>query len=98
MEAMQTQKPEDMQAEQAKWMAWAQNCGDHLVEMGSPLYNGRTLTPGGIKDSASPVTGYSVLQAESREAAEKMLEEHPHLTWIEGCTIELMECMEMGGN
>lgn len=89
--------PEAMQAEQAKWMAWAEKCGEGLVDMGSPLGNGHQVGSDENGTVESSVGGYSVLQAESMDEAMKLLEGHPHLGWGEGCEIEVYECMPMGG-
>jgi len=32
--------PEDMKKSMEAWMAWAQKCGEKLVDMGSPIGNG----------------------------------------------------------
>ena len=37
------------------------------------------------------VTGFSILEAESMEAAIAMVQSHPHLRFAEGCEIEVRE-------
>ena len=37
MKQMTTSTPEEMKAGMDGWMTWAQKCGDHLVDMGTPL-------------------------------------------------------------
>ena len=41
------------------------------------------------------LTGYSVLEAESMEAALALLDGHPHLAWGEGFEIEIHESLPM---
>ncbi len=101
--------PQDMQAQAASmtpeqrakgmeaWMAWAQKCGNKLVDMGAPLANGQALTPSGSSASKSGVTGYSVLQAENMEEAKALLQGHPHLGWNAACSIEVHETMPLPG-
>jgi len=89
--------PEEMQKGMEPWMAWAEKCGDGLVDMGAPLANGQKVTESGARPSDRDVVGYSILQAESMNAAVEMLKSHPHLGWAEGCEIEVHETMPLPG-
>ena len=51
--------PEEMQKGMEPWMAWAERCGDSLVDMGAPLGGGQKLTKSGSTPSDKEVTGYS---------------------------------------
>ena len=68
-----------------------------VVEMGGPLGKSTRVTKAG---QATPTTndlgGYSVLQAESKEALAKTLEGHPHFMMPEGF-IEIVEIMPIPG-
>lgn len=88
---------EEMNAMMQKWMDWAEMCGENLEEMGAPLQKGVNLNSKG-KASASgrKITGYSKLKAQSMAAAKKLLKGHPHLTWANGCEIEVHEVRSMG--
>jgi hypothetical protein len=80
------------------WMKWASDCGNGLVDMGSPLMNGVKLNPDGTsKDSDNNVLGYSILQAENMDGAKGLLREHPHLNWDATCSIEVHEVMPLPG-
>ena len=94
---MENASPEEMQAGMQAWMKWAEACGSGLVDMGAPLANGQSVTTSGTVASDREVTGYSILQAESMEAAVAMLQGHPHLGWAEGCSIEVHESMPLPG-
>jgi hypothetical protein len=87
--------PEDHKKSMEKWHAWAEKCGDSLVDLGSPLGNGQKLSDSGSTESEGDVLGYSILQAEDMEGAKKLLEGHPHLGWNKGCDIEIYEEMPM---
>ncbi len=94
VEEMANASPEDMKKGMEPWMAWIGKCGDALVDIGSPLGNGvKLLKDGGSTPSDSNVTGYSILQAEDMEGAKALLQDHPHLTWGEGCEIEVHESL-----
>jgi hypothetical protein len=89
-EQMAQSTPEQAQAGMEAWMAWAEQAGDAVVDLGTPV---AVVEAGG--DSGDPIGGYSILQAESSEALAKVLEGHPHLTM--GGSIESLECLSMLG-
>jgi hypothetical protein len=89
-EQMAQSTPEQAQAGMDAWMAWAEQAGDAVVDLGTPL---EVVETGG--DSGDPIGGYSILQAESNEALGKVLENHPHKTM--GGTIETLECLQIPG-
>ena len=94
-ERMAGASAEDRQKGMESWMAWAEGCGDSLVDMGSPLVGGQRLTASGSSPSDRQVTGYSVLQAEDMESAKALLAGHPHLGWDPSCEIEVHELMPL---
>jgi hypothetical protein len=89
-EQMSQGTPEQAQAGMDAWTAWAQQAGDAIVDLGTPL---AVVDAGG--DSGEPVGGYSILQADSREALSKVLKGHPHKET--GGTIETLECLQVPG-
>lgn len=91
MEMAKDAKLEDMKAGMEAWMAWFARCGDRLVDMGTQLSGGRRLTASGSSASQRNVVCYSIVQAESVEAAEALLADHPHLAWSPDCEIEVHE-------
>lgn len=92
-EKMKDATPEEMKKGMESWMVWAKKCGDGLVDMGTPLGNGKKVTKLGNMPSDNGVIGYSILQAENMEAAKALLKGHPHLEWADGCEIEVYESM-----
>lgn len=95
MEKTKDKSPAEMQADMKPWMDWAAKIGDGLVDFGSPLGNGQKVTKDGSETSDKEVAGYSIIQADSIDAATAMLKDHPHLAWAEGCDIEVHEMMPM---
>lgn len=96
MAAMANATPEEMEAGMKPWMDWSARCGDQLVEMGSPLMGGTTVSRDGTEAaSTKEVTGYSILEAADMEAAKTLLEGHPHLSWHDDASIEIHETMKM---
>lgn len=66
------QTPEVMDA----WRKWFASVGSNFVDSGNPFEDSREVTKAGSRDlpgDASPVTGYSIVSAETIEAAKKLL-------------------------
>ena len=77
----------------AAWMAWFAKVGDRFADMGSPLGNCLEVTKTGTRDLSPDMgaaTGYSILSAESREDAERLLEGCPIIS-----SVRLYEEMSM---
>jgi len=94
---MSKASPEEMEKGMEPWMEWAKKCGDKLVDLGTPLGNGKKVEKGGSSTTDSDVNGYSILQAENIDEAVSLLQDHPHLNWVEGCSIEVFESMPLPG-
>jgi len=89
--------PEDMQASMGEWNAWAAKVGDGLIDFGTPLANGVRVSPcGATAPSQREVAGYSLVEAETAEAALELAKQHPHLN-MPGCEIEVHEAQHIPG-
>jgi hypothetical protein len=99
MREMMNRPKEEMAKGMEMWMQWAKKCGNHLVDLGSPLMGGQEISGDGtIKPSTKNVSGYSILQAENMEEAKSLLQGHPHLgPWNPEATIEIHESMVIPG-
>jgi len=96
MEQMARATPEEQKKGMEVWMQWATRMGDSLLDLGAPLAAGRRMNPDGSTFSMGDDTsGYSIIQADSMDAALKLLKDHPHLVWNEACWIEVHEAMEL---
>jgi hypothetical protein len=95
-EVMANSSPEEQQAGMDAWMQWAQKAGDAVVDLGSPLEARTHLESGSTGDSSNQASGYSILQADSADAATQLLAEHPHVH-VPGNTIDLFELLSMPG-
>ncbi len=96
MEQMAKATPEQSKAGMEAWMAWANQAGTALVELGMPLGNGKTLKQGSVSEGTTRIVGYSILQGESMAAVTQLLEGHPHLQ-MPGFSIEVLEGLPMPG-
>ena len=81
-----------MQTEWKKWMA------DHAKKIALTEAGGKTkrVTASGVADVRNEIMLYSVVEAQSHEAAAKLFENHPHLQ-IPHSSIEVMEAKSLGG-
>ena len=94
-EKMHQMPPDEMSKVMQAWMKWAESCGEHLVDMGSPLGNGKHLETSGSTSSSSEIGGYSIMQADNVAKIEELLKGNPHLTWGDGFYIEIHEKMPL---
>jgi hypothetical protein len=88
---------DEMQAGMEVWNAWMSANKDAIVDIGAPLGRTKRISLEGVSDIKNQVGGYSIVQAESHDAAAKLFLEHPHYQ-IEGGWVELMEYMPMPGS
>lgn len=77
------------------WGEWVGTHRDAIVEIGSPLGKTKRISREGIADTRNALTAYTVVRAESPEAAAKLFEGHPHFTIFPGESIEVVECLPM---
>jgi YCII-related domain-containing protein len=89
-EAMAAATPEQQQASMEAWMTWAGKAGPAIVDLGSPL-----AAAAGTTVSGDAVGGFSILEADSAEALQGVLEGHPHSA--QGGTIEVYEFLPIPG-
>lgn len=90
-------KPESPEAgakRMAKWKAWLDGLGAAVVNPGTPLGKSKTVTSGGVSDGGGPnaLTGFSIVKADSMDAALEMAKECP---FLDMGTLEVAEVMEM---
>ena len=96
-EQMKNVTPEQAKAGMDAWMSWAGRAGSGIVDMGSPVATAARLNGSAqIAAGNSQVGGYSILQAESKDALMKLLTNHPHFM-APGASIEVLEFLPIPG-
>jgi len=75
------------------WNAWVTKNQASIVDMGGPLGKTKHISAAGITDIRNAMAAYTVVQAETHEAAAKLFEGHPHFMIFPGEAVEVMECM-----
>jgi hypothetical protein len=96
MDQMRQATPEQMKAGMEEWSKWSKKHEKAIVDLGAPLGKTKRVTPAGISDARNEITGYSMVQADSLDAAAKTFSDHPHFK-MTGATIEVVECMATPG-
>ncbi len=77
----ETPTPEIMGA----WSKWFESIGEKIVDPGSPLGPGKEISPSGTKElpmGKESLTGYTVINADSMEDAEKIAKSCPMITSV----------------
>ncbi|HEY1942456.1 MAG TPA: hypothetical protein VGH40_10060 [Roseiarcus sp.] len=74
------------------WMAWFGKAGPSIVDGGAPLASASKIIGNGKTSGAS---GYSIITADSLDAAVNLTDNHPHLA--HGGGIEVLECVKIPG-
>ena len=77
----------------AAWHAWVEKHKVSIIDTGAPLGRTKNVSASGIADIRNNMAGYTVVQAETHEAAAKLFENHPHFTIFPGDGVEIMECL-----
>lgn len=89
--------PEEQQKIMAEWGAWYGMLGDAVVDGGAPFGAAKNIaTAGSIADGPlgdSPATGYTVIEADSLDAAAAACSAHPHLN--HGGQVQVFEYIDM---
>lgn len=77
------------------WGNWVRENANSIVDHGSPIGKTKRASPEGIANTHNKITAYTIVQAESHEAAAKLFEGHPHFSIFPGDSVEIMECLPM---
>lgn len=81
----------------AAWKAWVEKHQGALVAMGGPLGKTKKVSERGIEDVSNEMGAFTVVRAESHDAAAGLFEKHPHFTIFPGESIEIMPVLPIPG-
>ncbi len=93
----QPSSPEEGQQHFAKYKDWLASLGDSAISPANPLKNTNTINSDGTitTGSTTSMSGYTIVEAESMEAALQMAKACPFLDI--GGSLEVSELMQMPG-
>ena len=87
--------PEQRKKGMDAWMKWMNATKASIVEGGAPLGKTKRVDSNGASNTKNAIGGYSIVQAESHDAATKIFgKAHPHLQ-MPGAWIEILEVMPL---
>ena len=81
------------QAGMTGWKGWAERHSDSIVYMGGPLGKTKKVSNTGIVDTSNHLGAFTVVRANSHEAAAALFEKHPHFSIFPGDSVEIMPIM-----
>ena len=94
---MRNSTPEQQRKGMEAWMKWMGQNQAALIDGGAPLGRSKRVDAQGVSDTRNSLGGYSIVQADSAEAAAKMFgSDHPHLQ-MPGAWIEVVEIRPVPG-
>lgn len=77
------------------WKKWVSTHADAIVDNGTPLGKTKRITSGGVDDSRNNIAAYTIVRAESHDAAAALFVDHPHFSIFPGDGVEVMECLPL---
>jgi hypothetical protein len=81
----------------AAWKAWVEKNHAAIVSMGGPLGKTKQADAGGIHDTSNQLAAFTVVRADSHEAAANLFEQHPHFSIFPGDAVEIMPVLSIPG-
>ncbi len=77
--------------------AWVEKHQAAIVGMGGPLGKTKKITQSGVEDISNEMGGFTLVRADSHEAAAKLFENHPQFTIFPGESVEVMPVLPIPG-
>jgi hypothetical protein len=81
----------------AAWKDWVARNHGAIVAMGGPLGRTKRVSREGVADVVNALSAFTVVRAESHEAAAKLFEGHPHFAIFPGEAVEIMPVLPIPG-
>ena len=90
------ERESEQAAVMAAWGAWYERLGAKIVDGGNPFGISKHVSDGVTGDgpvSSPPATGYTIISADSLDAAVAEVQDHPHLN--DGGQVSVYETFQM---
>jgi hypothetical protein len=91
---MASTSAEERKKSMEEWQVWMKRNVTSFADHGGPVGKTKQVAASGATDTRNDVGGYSIVQAESHEAAAALFADNPHIT-MPRATVEVMEIMPM---
>jgi hypothetical protein len=93
---MQEFTPEEAAEQLAVWGEWMGRVGPALVDGGAPFGARVSVADDGTSPESTELGGYSIVEADSLDAARALLDKHPFLSEGKGrFAVEIFELLPM---
>ena len=96
-EMMKNSTPESREKENESWRVWMESKKDFIVDHGAPLGKTKRANSAGVTDVSNEIGGYTIVEAESHEAAAQLFTDNPMLVGMGEAHVDVMEIMPMPG-
>ncbi|MGA8708860.1 MAG: hypothetical protein WB646_17955 [Steroidobacteraceae bacterium] len=81
----------------AAWKGWVEKHHAAIVSMGGPLGKTKKVSASGTADISNQMGAFTVVRADSHEAAARMFDQHPHFAIFPGDNVEIMPILPIPG-
>jgi hypothetical protein len=81
----------------AAWHAWVEKHRAVIVDMGGPLGKTKQVSGSGVDAASNELSAFTVVRADSHEAAAALFENHPHFSIFPGDSVEIMPILPIPG-
>lgn len=94
-DTMTNATPEQIKASMDEWIKWRDEASKIAkVDFGLPLQVVSNITSGSVSDGNTKVSGYSIVEADSKDTVVELLKSHPQLK-TEGTSIDVLEMLPL---
>ncbi|HEY3902753.1 MAG TPA: YciI family protein [Streptosporangiaceae bacterium] len=93
---MDTMSEEESAAQMTAWGEWIGRLGSSLVDVGNPFGTRTAVVDDGTGREPGDLNGYSIVEADSLDAAKSLADKHPFLSEGKGrFAVEVFELVPM---
>lgn len=93
-EMMKSATPEQKEQQNKSWNTWMDAHKKDISDMGAPLGKNMRVTSKGVSAVRNEISGYTIVHAETHEAAAKIFMDNPMFK-MEGTFVDVLEIMPM---
>jgi hypothetical protein len=80
------------------WKGWMEKHHAVVVGEGGPLGKTKRVSGRGVEDVTNALSAFTLVRAESHEAAARLFENHPHFAIFPGDAVEIMPVLPIPGS
>ena len=93
----EAERTEKQSAGMAAWKKWVLDNEKSIVELGGPLSRTKLVSSAGISDIRNHLGAFTIVRAETQDAAAHLFLNHPHFSIFPGEGVEVMEVLPIPG-